>query len=465
MTATPRLPLVLAALLLCAAGPSARSATTITDPPPREISEKTSAHLGELRDLTDAKNYPAALALTDRLLVDAAPDSYDTFVLSQVKAQVHLAQDRYAEALPPLEASLRLADSHPFLDARPKLDLVYLLAQVAAQLAADEKSPDAQRARLARAAGFIRRWLAETPTPTPDAQLFAASVLFNLAQTSLPGPGDQAQYYSAALAEAERGLLLGVHPRERFYVLIFACHQQLGDLAHAADVLELLVQQHPTNDSYWQQLVTTCLSLATARKDADPARPRLAASNTVRHAQLRALLALEGAQAQGLLTTPADMFNLAGLHYNLGQFDRVITLLEPGLANGSLAADRRNWELFVHAGQQAHQPARAIAGLEKAAARFPADGPLAYALAQLCYAEHQPEAARAHAQSALARGGLDRPMSTLLFIATVSYELRDPAVATRALDQAAQLSPTPAEADDLARLRHALATMEGKATP
>ncbi|MEI6862230.1 MAG: tetratricopeptide repeat protein, partial [Verrucomicrobiota bacterium] len=426
------------------------------------ISEKTAAQLGPLREFVNAKNYPAALGLLAPLLTANPADSYDTFVLSQVQAQIHLAQSRYADALPPLETSLRLADAHPFLDARPKLDLVYLMAQVAAQLAAEEKSPDLQRTRLARAADLIRRWLTATPAPTTEARLFSASVLFNLAQTTPPGAGDQAKNYSAALAEAEQGLLLGVHPNEQFYVLILACHQQLGNLDRAADVLELLVQQHPSNASYWQQLTVTCLNLAAAGKATDSAHPRLGAGNTVRHAELRALLALERAQTQGFLTTSADTFNLAGLHYNLGQFDRALALLEPDLADGAIAPDRRSWELFVHAGQQAHQSARVLATLEKTAVRLPSDGPLAYALAQLCYAEHQLEAARTHAQSALARGGLDRPVSALLFLATVNYELNAPDNAIHALDQAAQLSPNAAEADDLARLRRALALMKPK---
>jgi predicted Zn-dependent protease len=338
--------------------------------PTREISEKISVRLGELRDLTDAKNFPAALTLTDRLLADAAADSYDTFVLSQVKAQICLAQNRDAAALPPLETSLALADAHPFLDARPKLDLVYLLAQVCAQLAAETKDAATLREHLDRAATLIRRWLVEAPSPTADAQLFAASVLYNRAQSATPA--DPAQF-AAALTETEKGLAFAVHPSEQFYVLMLATLQQLGDLARAAELLELLVAQHPANPGYWQQLAATYLNLATAAKN----------ERVLHREQLRALLAIERAQRQNFLNTPSDQFNLAGLCFNLGQFDRAVELLEKNLSASPLAADRRSWALLVRACEQSHQDALALVALEKAAARFPDDREFARALAQL----------------------------------------------------------------------------------
>ncbi len=337
--------------------------------------------LGELRDFTDAKNYPAALSLTDDLLALAAPDSYDAFVLSQVRAQIFLTQGRPADALPPLEASLRLADTHPFLDARPRLDLVYLVAQVAAQLATVAPDAATQRARFDQAGVLIRRWLVEAPLAAPglrgeggtvlaDAHLFAASVLYNGALAATPPNPAQ---FTAALTEAGQGLALTVHPGEQFYVLMLASLQQLGDLARVAELLELLVSQHPANASYWQQLAATYLHLAAEAQDA----------RAIRREQLRSLLALERAQGHGFLKAPADQYNLAGLYFNLGQPGQTIALLEPGLAAGLLAPDRRAWELLVRACQQSHQDARALAALEKAVARFPADTAFQLALTRL----------------------------------------------------------------------------------
>lgn len=365
--------LLLAALLVSVLQPISPSALAATDAAAaRVLGEKTAARLGDLRDLSDAKNYPAAFALADRLLADAPAGSYDLFVLSQVRAQLLVAQERYADAVAPLETSLALADAHPFLDARPKLDLLYLLAQLHAQLAATEKSLDAQRAGFDRAEAHLRRWLAETPSPTPEARLFAASVLYSRAEA---GPADSVarrQGFADALAEAGRGLALSVHPAEQLYVLRLAALQQLGDLAAAADTLELLVEKFPDRAAYWSQLLGAHLNLAAAAPDDRAARPEW----------LRALLTLERAQQRGLLTAPADRYTLAALCHNLGQPARAVALLEAGLA-GPLADDRRAWELLVRSHQLAHDDTLALAALERAAARFPTDEPFARALAQL----------------------------------------------------------------------------------
>ncbi len=355
--------------LLLASGQSLAALDSTPPPPAKEISEKVSTRLGELRTLTDAKNYPAALALTDRLLADAATESYDAFVLSQVKAQVLLAQNRYDDALAPLEASLHLADAHPYLDARPKLDLVYLLAQVTAQLASAAKDSAAQQILFGRAYAFIHRWLAETPAPTPDARLFAASVHYNHAQAATPADPMQ---FDVALAEAEEGLTLSIRPSEQFYVLMLASLQHLGDLARAADLLELLVAQHPVTVSYWQQLASTYLNLAATAKD----------DRSVRHQQLRAVLTYERAQRQNYLNTPADLFNLSGLYFNLGQYNECIALLETNRV-GLLADDRRALELLIRAYQLSHDDARALASAEQALARFPEDATFAATLARL----------------------------------------------------------------------------------
>lgn len=364
---------LLTALLASVLQPFSPSAFAAADPAAaRVLGDKTAARLGELRDLSAAKNYLAALALADRLLADAPAGSYDLFVLSQVRAQLLVAQERYADAIEPLETSLALADAHPFLDARPKLELLYLLAQLHAQLASAEKSPAVQRAGFDRAEAHLRRWLAETPAPTPEAQLFAASVLYNRAEAESASSAARRQGFADALAAAGRGLALSVRPAEQLYVLRLAALQQLGDLAAAADTLELLVEKFPDRPAYWSQLLAAHLNLAAAAPDDRAARPEW----------LRALLTLERAQQRGLLTTPADRYTLAALCHNLGQPARAIALLEADLA-GPLATDRRAWELLVRSYQQAHDAPRALAALERAAARFPTDEPFARALTQL----------------------------------------------------------------------------------
>ena len=63
---------------------------------PPQISDPVATELGKLRELTEAKDYAPALALIDRLLGAAPAESYDHTLLSQIKAQIFLAEGDYA---------------------------------------------------------------------------------------------------------------------------------------------------------------------------------------------------------------------------------------------------------------------------------------------------------------------------------------------------------------------------------
>ena len=421
-----------------------------TPPPTPEISEAVAGKLAGLRALTDAKNFPAALALLEPLLAAAPADSYDLAVLSQIKAQIILNQNGpAAAAIAPLETALRLGDTRGFLDARQTREVLYLLAQLDYEQAAASSLAAAQHAGFTRAATAIRRWLGLTPAPTEDALLLAASIFYNEA-TSAGDPPDAALLRDV-IATAQNALTLSAAPGETGYSLLLAADQQLGETRPAADLLELLVQRHPDNRDYWQQLQAAYLTLAAGTID-----PRES-----QRCSLRALLTLERAQSRGLLKSPADNFTLAGLTFNLHQPDRALTLLESGLRDGTIPADHRAWELLVDAAQQSHQEDRAIAALQAAATRQPADAHIEYALGRLCYALDRPAAAREHLQAAVATAGLDRPGQARLLLAYLNYELHQPADAARWLEEAARFPDAPA--DDLARLRRALAP--ASATP
>lgn len=403
--------LLLAAALLSLAAPAALHAQA-AELPKKEITEKTGAVLSQLRPLLDAKNHAGALALVDPLLSAAAPGSYDAYVLSQIKAQILLTLNRLPEAIAPLETALRLGEGNPaFSDASARLEQLNLLAQLHYQRAVDIKDRAAQKAAYETALGHMRRWLAGTPRPTADARLFTASVLYQLAtlDTAKADPALLRQ----ALAEAREGQLLAVTPPAQLVLVLVACHLQLGENTAAAELLENLALRDPKSSSTWSQLQSIYLAQAAEAKD--PA--------VIRSLNLRALHTLDRAQAAGHLAAARDHYTRVAILFNLQQFTRAAALLEKGLADGTLENSKRNWELLVSAYQQTERDELALSALDRATAKFPADGALEFSLAQFLYGTGKVAPAYERARSALAKG-LEKPGQARVYLAYLAYELQ-----------------------------------------
>lgn len=439
-------------LALSAIVPAAGRAASAPPQPPPAISSAVAAKLNVLRPLIEARDHAGILALVEPLLADPSLPPYDRTILSQLHAQILLSQGKLSSAVAPLETALRLADAHPaFLDTTATLELIHLLCQLRYQQALDAADPAVRQSAAAAARDLLRRWLAETPERTETGQVFASSLLYSLA-TLDPDRVDP-DGLAAADAEARAGLLLRTRPDEALHRVLLAAAQQQEDLVAMSDRLELLVWRHPDNESYWRQLLAAYLARAAHDGLPEPEVARL---------QLRAILAIERAQARGFLQDPQDRFNLVGLHFNLRHYREAAALLETGLSSGRLADERRHWELLATARQQLGQPEKAVETLTRAAARFPADGQLDFALAQLHYAADRREDALRCLRAAVAKGGLDNPAHAHLWLAHLAYELGHYDEAAAQADRARE-SSAGAPSDELLRLTRAIAEARQKA--
>lgn len=289
------------------------------DPPPvAAISPPLAAQLVPLHAAIDGKDYPAALALSGRLLAAARPDSYDRLVLTEVRAQIFLNQGDLASAGPTLESALQAGEAGHFIAPADRLELLRLLAQTHYQRAmSGTATPTARPAELDRALDCYRQWQAGTGPATTDTALLGASILYQRAVAGgATTPADRTRLQSA-IAETDRGLALTVKPTENLLVLKAAALQQLGDDGAAADQLELLVALQPGNPGYWRQLSSVYLNAAAAATDA----------REIRRLNHRALLTLTRARSHGLLTEPRSTFTLACLYFNLRQYPVAADLL------------------------------------------------------------------------------------------------------------------------------------------
>lgn len=411
----PRRLRILSAAALLAVG----CATALAQTPPRDysISEATSDALSTgYKTALDAKDYDRALTVINAQLEKITDKTgYDAAVLNQLKAQTLLQRNQLTQALEPLERALVLSDAKmpTFFDERTTQEMVLFLAQLYFQEAATTK--DALRAAeyFDRSERYIERWVKVNTKPNPDALLFYASLIYNRAVQNPDNP-DKSRL-TRALEVVDQAMRMSIHPKDNLWVLKLVCLQQLDRNEEAVEFLELLVAQKPENRNYWQQLAA--LYLGQGR-------------------DIAAIVTFERAQALGFMNAPKDNFNLVGIHFNIGQYERAAELLDKGLQAGTIDDEEKNWELLAYSYQQLNRDYKAIDVLKQATKHFPDSGQLEYLISQNYYNMEKFADALPHLQTAVRKGGGNRPHQTYLFLAFVAYELKKFDVALEAAELA-----------------------------
>jgi len=377
--------------------------------------------------LQNEQKWDELIAQIDGLLATVEPQSFDTAFLSQFKVQALLGKPDYKNAIPPLETALALSERYGFFGEKD-LELIWLLSQLYGQEAASDKTPEGQRASYAKAYSTLRRWLDRTPKPNPDAQYFAASILYN--QALYDNKVDKAMLQQAQ-TEAEKGLKMSIKPKEQFYALLMAISQQLGDYPKSAEYLELLVKDYPKNKSYWQSLLNAYL----IQED---------------KGYVRAIVTLERAQKLGLLTDKRDNFTLVGLHLNTQQFSIAADLFEAGLRNGTLESEQKNWELLATCYQNMRKEEKAIATLKEAIKLFPKAASLDLQVGNLYYMTDKYEDALTYMKSAVSKGlEKSQQLQAYSYIAYLGLDLKKLDDAKAAAEKAVELDPNSKGAKDL----------------
>ena len=388
-------------------------------PPVRDYSptDSTAELMPKYREAIDAKpaNYTAALAILDAQLAKVPADSYDAALIYQIKTQALLQKGDFSAAVEPLEKGLALSDSKTptYYEERATRELVYFLSSLYLQEALQSKNPKIAASLYEKADKAMARWIKLTPKRTPEAQLIYAQLLYNWA-TQNPEP-DQ-NILKRALEQTEIGLHLSSHPKDILYVFKMACLQQLGRNEEVTDVLELLIKIKPDTNNYWSQLAALYL------QSEQP---------------LRAVLTIERAQARGLMQTTKDNYNLIGIYFNMGQYERASELLDAGLKSGHVENDIKNWELLALAYQQLERPFKSIEALKDATKAFPKAGQLEFSIGQAYNTLGNSEQALVHLQAAIKKGDLTKPHQVYGYLAYVAYELKKYDVALDAAKHAA----------------------------
>jgi len=415
------------------------------------LSDEVGEQLGKVRPLFDEKKWDEALVIIDKVYAKAKPGSYDQAVLLNTKVQVYLSRNEFAKAIPCMEESLRISTQFGYFENKQNAELTYLLAQLYySEGVTVKRSAEDQRTYFLKALEHIEKWDALTAKPTIDQLQFYASVLFNIAQSYGDAPATKAQkitYVKRAQAQTLRALQDTIRPKEPFYMLMVACAQELADYAQMAEYLELLVSQYPSNSQYWQQLFGCYVNLAGAQAKEKDSLPY----------NVRAILALERAQAVGQMNTPKDQYSLFSLYFNIQQYTKAAELMEAGLKSGAIEHEQRNYEMLSFCYQQLNKELKSIDVLKRAAARFPNAGQLYFQAANAYYSIDRYNDALESAKIAVTKGDLGQTAYKVhYFVAFLCYEMRKYQEGLAAIDKAISLIPAGVNEPNYPKMREAI---------
>ena len=408
------------------------SASAASSDNPPELSEKTQEGTAPLQKLLEAQNWDAAITTIDGLITKVGAKSFDRAFLLGLKAQIYGTSNRAIAAIPLLEEMVQIGDALnlfrftrvlPMSEADAMLYLTQLYMQDATQ---PGKTIDYQRASYAKAHLYAKRLISLKKTTDyqkmADAQTMWARLLYYEAAVD-PSKIDMTLMKQAA-AEAYKALLILVKPKEDNYTLYLACLQQMGDNTRAAEILELMVNQFPKNKNNWLYLFQVYSTMAASGD---------------KTAELSAIVTMERAQAVGQLTSNKDNFMLAGLYFNIQQYQFAAELLEKGLRSGAIDPEQKNWELWAACYQQMGNETRAIEVFLEAIKLFPKASNLELQLGQIYYGNDKHSEAFQHLKAAVDKG-LEKPGQTLLLLSYLSLEAKN-------LDEALVYAHKAAKAD------------------
>lgn len=411
LTLLRRCALVAIVIVTCFAGKVLRA----QEQAPHYLSDNIVEKLSKLDEMQKEKKWDEMIALIKSLYQTSKPESYDAAMMLQYLGNVYLIKNDLASALSPLEEGLALSEKYHYYHLETEQQVRYYVAQIYYQDATAKNVPNDVTVRdLKKAKFYLDQWFANNTRPNPDARVFDASVLFQLAQSASGVPNKYDPTYLKETMEAcQAGFTETVHPKEYLYLLYINCLQLQERYAEAASYWEILVNVQPSKKDYWNQLLATYNQLAQSTD------PRVALKYSV-----RALLTLDRAQAHGFLKSPRENFIRFSILYNIQQYQEAAHVLRAGLENGSIEDTAKNWEILAYALQQVNKSDEAIDVLKEACKRYPTNGQFYFTIAQDYYAKDNSKMAYEYAQRALKVGHLDKPYTVESFIAYIAFDLR-----------------------------------------
>lgn len=339
------------------------------------LSKKVYDVITEANELVDAEDYSGALRLLDKVKAIPNLSSYETAQLYSFYGFLYFNAERYSEATNAYNTVLQ----QPELPVPLQQQTIRTLSQLAFVTEDYQQAID-----------YANQYLTDVG---PDADMY---VVIGTAYYQLERYKDIIPPVKKAISMyAEKGK----GPKEQWLLLLRVAYWELDDYQKVRETLEQLVVGWPKKD-YWTQLSGIYFELKDEPKQ---------------------LAAYEAAFDQGLLSSNAELTQMAQLYMQADVPYKGAKVLAAGLESGQVERTERNLRLLSQAWQLAQEDRKAIPPLQEAAG-MASNGDLYSRLAQSYLNLSEYSDCIDASNKAINKGKLKNPGNAYLILGMCQFE-------------------------------------------
>ncbi len=357
------------------------------------VSKEVYDQITKAQELVDAKDYPGALNILNRLFNPDELTEYEQANVLNYIGFVYYNMDDPANAIKTYDRMLAI----PSLEAQMRKQVTFTLAQL-----------NMMEENYARSLDLLNQWFQLESNPGPDAFILKAQALYQL------------ERFKEMVEPIERAISIArereVAAKEDWYVLLNFAYFQDENYAKVRDIQKILLTNWPKK-RYW-------FSLAGAYTELGEDQNLIAA--------------YDAAHTQGLLETESEFVTMAQLYMQAEVPYKAATLLEEKMNADVLSKDEKNYRLLSQAWTLAQEDDKAIPALQEAAKRT-ADGELDVRLANAFLNIGEYEDCAEAARNGLRKGDLKSPDNAQISLGMCLYNLQQYRAAKEAFQVAARV--------------------------
>jgi hypothetical protein len=339
------------------------------------LSKKVYEAITEANELVDAENYDGALAVLNKVKAMPKLSQYETAQLYSFYGFLYFNAEKYKDAVNAYNTVLKQPDLPPALQQQT----IRTLSQLAFV------TEDYQAAIK-----YANQYISEVG-PDPDMYVVIGTAYYQL------------EKYKDIIPPVKKAIALanerGTKTKEQWLLLLRVAYWELEDYKEVKNLLEQLVVGWPKKE-YWTQLSGIYFEL----KD-----------------EPRQLAAYEAAYDQKLLTSGAELLQLAQLFMQADVPYKGARVLEKSFAAEEIERNERNLRLFSQAWQLAQEDRKAIPPLKEAAA-LSGDGELYARLAQSYLNLSEYKSCIEASNQGIKKGGLKNTGNAYLILGMCQFE-------------------------------------------
>jgi tetratricopeptide (TPR) repeat protein len=271
-----------------------------------------------------------------------------------------------------------------------------------------------QEEKLDNAITWADRWMRETGEERDTLLVVKGQAYYQ-----------QEKYVEAATA-LKRAIEISAKPNESWYAVLMACYTESENYAEAISYGESVLAKDPNNKNIIRQLSNVYIE-----NDKQP----------------RALELMDRAYSTGLLSTEAELRQLAQLYAYAEKPDQGAKVIMDGMAKGVLKEGLKTLSLLGEVYSQGEDHLKTAEAYGRAA-QYATDGDMKFRQAYALYDADKPAEAKAAALEALKKTPFKHEGECWVILGNIEIELNNKAGAIAAFEKAAKFPSTKTNAEN-----------------